>query len=76
MISLLAEHAQSLYRQPPYTDDDVEDQIRKRAASDRYTCFERNRISDAQLDALRNNGFAVSLSGDSVHVSWVSGDNK
>lgn len=68
MIS--AQQAKELYVQPPYSEEDIESQIRQRAAKQSYTCFAKNRISGELVDSLIQNGYIVKDQGDAFLVSW------
>lgn len=71
MITLSADEARTLY-QVCFTDSQLEVQIRQVAVASRTsaTRFLKRKVSEAQVQALRNNGFTVLESLDMIEVSW------
>lgn len=67
---ITATEAAALYIQPPYTADEVESQIRERAKSADFTCFDAGRLGDALQKELIAQGFKVSRAGGDFLVSW------
>lgn len=68
MIS--ATEAAKLYTQPPFTLEEVEEQIRKMAVTEGYTCFDKARISREVFGALQEAGYVVQTGAENFIVRW------
>lgn len=68
MIS--ATEAVALFIAPPFTEKEIDDQIRRAATSREWTCFDKNRLSEESRAQLTANGFTVQLSGCDYIVGW------
>lgn len=69
-----ATEAAALYVQPPYTETEIDEQIRRVAASRAWTCFDKVRLSEESRATLEANGYTLELSGTDYIVSWEKVD--
>ena len=68
---LTATEAKALFAQPPYTTEEIETQIRRKAMEQDFTAFDKKRISEEQLEQLRGLGFKVESGTDAWLVRWA-----
>ena len=68
MIS--ATEAQAMYVNPPFTQDEIEEQIRKAATSKNYTCFDALRFPLDLIEQMEAKGFRLVQSCGDVIVNW------
>lgn len=68
MIS--ATEAQKLFNMPPFTLEEVEQQIREKAVTQDYTCFEKSRITTEVFGELQEAGYMVQTGVNDFIVRW------
>lgn len=68
MIS--AAEAQSLFCQPLFTLEEIEQQIREKAASQTFTCFDKARLTPELIATLIEAGYEVTPAAHTFVVRW------
>ena len=68
MIS--ASEAAALFVPQPFTEQEIEEQIRRTAKSRNWTCFDQHRLTDDQRARLASVGYKVQLTGTDYMVEW------
>ncbi len=67
---LTAKEAAELYTQPPFTEEEIEQQIRENAKGQNYTGFDKTRLTPESRERLTANGFQVVEGILSYIVRW------
>ena len=67
---ITAAEAKELYVKSAYTPDEIEEKIRKQAASQDFAVFDRKRISNDLIGELESRGFRIQRNSTDVIVNW------
>lgn len=69
---ITAEAARKMYRKPPYTLEEIEDEIATRAQAFNFSAFDGQRFTRELAEELKRNGFTVhGLGTNDVVVRWA-----